>query len=131
MESSAEGPAREMTPWELLVSRFHSFLVRLRRKFPYIVWYDQELDVRVQFLAKRLSAESFDDAFSQLWSGDLHEAMVKLREAGVTFDTGMGCGGRDWEWDWSLRGPISVRFRSRAQHPERRGWDGALREIAP
>ena len=27
-----------------------------------------------------------------------------LRELGVTFDTGYGCGERDWELDWSLKG---------------------------
>ena len=27
-----------------------------------------------------------------------------LKEVGVRFDSGSGCGGRDWELDWSLRG---------------------------
>jgi hypothetical protein len=32
-------------------------------------------------------------------------------EMGITFDTGGGCGGRDWEWDWSLKGPIKLEIR--------------------
>jgi len=34
----------------------------------------------------------------------LFQAETLLRQAGVSFDTGYGCGGRDWEWDWSLKG---------------------------
>ena len=29
-------------------------------------------------------------------------------ELGINFDTGGGFGGRDWEWDWSLSGPIKL-----------------------
>ena len=41
------------------------------------------------------------------------------------FDLGLikhepGIGGRDWEWDWSLSGPISVTFRGRAARPGQR-----------
>jgi hypothetical protein len=31
-------------------------------------------------------------------------------ELGIYFDTGSGLGGRDWEWDWSLTGPITVHL---------------------
>jgi len=34
-----------------------------------------------------------------------------LHEIGIRFDTGFGCGGRDWEWDWSLKGPVKVLFK--------------------
>ncbi len=34
----------------------------------------------------------------------VHDAVTKLFEFGITFDTGGGCdGGRDWEMDWSFR----------------------------
>ncbi len=34
----------------------------------------------------------------------VHDAVTKLFEFGITFDTGGGCdGGRDWEIDWSFR----------------------------
>lgn len=38
----------------------------------------------------------------------LHQIEKLFRELGITFDTGAGCGGRDWEWDWSLEGPVKV-----------------------
>lgn len=34
----------------------------------------------------------------------LYKAEDELGMAGVTFDTGVGCEGRDWEFDWSLHG---------------------------
>ena len=34
----------------------------------------------------------------------LHSAERELIKAGVSFDTGFGCDGRDWEFDWSLKG---------------------------
>ena len=34
----------------------------------------------------------------------VHNAVTKLFEFGITFDTGGGCdGGRDWEMDWSFK----------------------------
>lgn len=36
-----------------------------------------------------------------------------LGELGITFDRGIGFGGRDWEWDWSLSGPVTVRAKTR------------------
>ena len=36
--------------------------------------------------------------------GKVYQAERLLREAGITFDTGSGCGFRDWELDWSLSG---------------------------
>ncbi len=34
----------------------------------------------------------------------VHDAVTKLFESGITFDTGSGCeGGRDWEMDWSFK----------------------------
>lgn len=34
----------------------------------------------------------------------LFKAEDELLLAGVSFDTGSGCEGRDWEFDWSLKG---------------------------
>ena len=34
----------------------------------------------------------------------LFNAQDELAKAGVSFDTGSGCGSRDWEFDWSLKG---------------------------
>lgn len=36
--------------------------------------------------------------------GKVYEAQRLLSEVGISFDTGSGAGGRDWELDWSLSG---------------------------
>jgi len=33
-----------------------------------------------------------------------------LHEVGISFDTGTGFGCRDWQWDWSLKGPVQVSY---------------------
>ena len=55
--------------------------------------------INVQFNLDELGQEGLNKLF---------EIERKLRELGVNFDTGGGCGGRDWEWDWSLEGPIKL-----------------------
>lgn len=100
-----QSAGREMTWSERKIGRARHWLRRLRRKLPYLVWHGDELDVRVTL------------------RGDtdlLFAAQTPLRDLGISFDTGMGNGGRDWEWDFSLQGPISVRFGGRAKYPERR-----------
>lgn len=42
---------------------------------------------------------------------EVMEAEKALRKLGITFDTGAGFGFRDWEWDFSLKGPINVYFQ--------------------
>lgn len=49
-------------------------------------------DVLIHIPAKGLQLEA------------LFQAESFLRQAGVSFDTGYGCGGRDWNFDWSLKG---------------------------
>ena len=40
----------------------------------------------------------------------LYKASNELEKAGITFDTGVGGEGNDWEFDWSLSG-ANVLFR--------------------
>ena len=47
----------------------------------------------------------------------LFQAEALLRQAGVSFDTGYGCGGRDWEFDWSLKGAY-VKLRKQLTEQE-------------
>lgn len=117
-EAAPAAVVREMTKREQLISRIKSYWVRLRRKLPYIVWYDDELDVTVTLTKDKLDPDK--DGMRQLFSGAFSDAERIFHEMGISFDTGMGCAGRDWEWDWSLNGPISVRFRARATKPELR-----------
>ena len=52
----------------------------------------------------------------------LFAAQSQLRKAGVSFDTGYGMtdNTRDWEWDWSLSGPVQVKHRRfRGDKPQR------------
>lgn len=45
----------------------------------------------------------------------IHKAVELLAEAGVTFDTGHGFGGMDWEWDYSL---VGATVRLKKEQPE-------------
>ena len=59
----------------------------------------REAEVLITFDMKKLGKEGMKK---------LHQAEKLLVEAGVSFDTGAGCGSRDWEFDWSLKGPATV-----------------------
>lgn len=81
------------------MNRLQSLLYSLRAKYiPSLVWRNDPIEVRVQF---PLSEETLQATH------ELREIFTKM---GISFDTGGGCGTRDWEWDYSLRGPIEVRF---------------------
>lgn len=111
----------ELSWYRQVLWRLKYRLKQLRRKLPYLVWYNDELDVTVTFSQDCL-ADNEDErsALRKLSSGALAEMERALGNLGIGFDRGMGCDGRDWEWDWSLSGPISIRFRSRATKPELR-----------
>lgn len=91
---------------------------RLHRWIPKLVWIDDEIDVRVTWTEDPLQA---GNEFGALFSGGLWEIEKRLRNMGIAFDSGAGCEGRDWEWDYSLDGPVHVRFKGRAARPQRRG----------
>lgn len=42
----------------------------------------------------------------------LLDAEKLLRKAGIYFDTGHGEGKRNWQWDWSLKGPVEVKLKN-------------------
>lgn len=104
--------------WRKLRLRLLLVRVRLKRLIPRLVWYGDEVDVVVSFTEDRINQ---NDPLGSLWRGRLPEIERALSEIGVRFDTGLGLNGRDWEWDYSLRGPISVKFKRRAAQPGRRG----------
>ena len=116
---SEESPvAQEATGLLLFWMRVSQWYhLHIDRHIPRLVWKGDELDVCVTFSQDKLNP---DDPFGTFYNGTLYEIEKQFLSMGVGFDTGQGCGGRDWEWDWSLRGPISVTFRGRARHPERR-----------
>jgi hypothetical protein len=60
----------------------------------------------------RIEARMTFKGLSEKKLGHLFKAEAELAKAGITFDTGYAFGPRerDWEWDWSLRGPVEVNF---------------------
>lgn len=63
----------------------------------------EEAEVLIQFGFQDLTKEQRD----KLWKIE-----SLFHELGIYFDTGGAIGGaRDWEWDWSLRGPVKVFFK--------------------
>lgn len=118
---------RIMTPTEQFFSGMRNRWVRFSRRFPRLVWHGDEVDVRITFKEAKLPPMPFGgeehaltQAVKSLNSGALAAVERQLAEIGIGFDKGMGLEGRDWEWDWSLRGPVSVTFRGRARKAERR-----------
>ena len=112
--------AREMNRFQIICSRLNMALVRLRRKFPYLIWYGQQVDVLVTWKENKLQACDPSQVMNQLNGGHLYKIQQMMNEIGVTFDAGLGFEGRDWEWDWSLHGPISVTFKSACKTEDRR-----------
>ena len=117
---------QDETPrWRLACRRIwrQVWFYRLRRWLPRLVWVGDEIDVTITWIEDALPPEGLteaDDPFAYLYRGGIYEIETSLHNMGVEFDKGIGCGGRDWEFDWSLKGPVHVAFRGRAKHPERR-----------
>jgi hypothetical protein len=69
------------------------------------VWdkrFDEEVEVRIQFDTSEMSKKQFEY---------LQSAQDYLHKAGIRFDSGGTQGQYDWEFDWSLNGPVKVNFR--------------------
>ena len=91
--------------------------LRLRRWLPRLVWIGDEIDVRVKFPEDPLQP---GNEFPGLFSGGLYDIQKQLLRMGISFDSGCGPDGRDWEWDYSLSGPMRVTFVGRARRPDER-----------
>ena len=110
---SVEPTAYEMTGIELGLHYLRTWwILHIRRKLPMLVWYGQDVDVTVTFSDLRLAPDCTVDGIR--YEGDIEtlwRAEVALRQLGLSFDCGTGHNGRDWEWDYSLRGPVKLAFR--------------------
>lgn len=93
------------TFFQSIRNRLATQLVLIRRRFPHLVWYGDEIDVSVTIKANPNLAADVESA---------------LDDIGLSFDRGGNLDERDWEWDWSLRGPISVSFRGVTIDPSKR-----------
>ena len=85
----------------------------------------EEAEVRLVFDIKELGAEGMEK---------LYKVQELLGELGVSFDTGSDGKYRDWEWDWSLSGPVKVTFvRFTEDNPKNRHtrpWSGYSKKAA-
>lgn len=90
---------------------------RLSRWLPRLVWRGDEIDIKITFTEDPLQP---GNEFGGLFSGGLWEIEKRLRNMGIEFDSGCGAAGRDWEWDYSLSGPVRVTFKRRAKSPGKR-----------
>lgn len=70
-----------------------------QKYFPSIIWRRQECEVLVCFDTSKVPLEK------------VLKAERAIRNLGISFDAGAGCGTRHWEWDSSLSGPITVKFK--------------------
>lgn len=114
---------------KLRMSDFKIKLLWFRRQYiPYLVFYGQDIDVGIRWKENRLPGQmvypdmesAVEAARKELQKGHIFEIEKMMDEIGVGFDTGLGPSGRDWKWDWSLRGPVSVRFLGPCRTKERR-----------
>lgn len=113
---------REMTKFERTINTIKQKLVLFRRKhIPFIVYWDDEVNVCVTWLENKLpEGVTKEAAIKVLNSGPIYQIENLASEIGVDFDKGISFEGRDWEWDFSLRGPISLKFRGPCETKERR-----------
>jgi hypothetical protein len=89
----------------------------IRPLIPALVWRGQEVDVNINF--------PMPNEENKLDIRNLFDAERSLYEYGLNFDTGAGLmkgpeARRDWEWDFSLRGNVSVKFRGVCKTKEKR-----------
>ena len=59
----------------------------------------QEAEVKIRFDLKTLGEKGLEK---------LHQIESLFLEIGVRFDVSAGEEGRDWDLDWSLKGPVKV-----------------------
>ena len=101
--------------------RMKGALRRFRNRFiPHLVWYNDEVDVRISF--KGL----VNGVPTHVSTTELHIIENILNKMGIGFDLGFHHMEfrRDWEWDYSLKGPVAVQFRRRVERPENRHTGG-------
>ena len=62
----------------------------------------EEVEVTIKFDRTKLTPEQEEKVF---------QAGKLLGEVGIGYDSGGSAEEIDWEWDWSLSGPVKVEFR--------------------
>lgn len=115
--------------------RVQRLLRQLHRKLPRLVWYGDEIDVKIMFpkvtypkqqlVAEPVNTNGCLTVQTQYAMDEVGTASAALHKAGIGFDTGFGAldsgeFGREWFLDYSLRGPIRVKFIGKAKAPMNR-----------
>lgn len=80
----------------------------LHRKLPRLVWYNQEVDVELAFTTLDLERMAA-----------INEAFDALKKSGLEFDNSLGV---VWHLDYSLKGPLRIKFIGHAKKPLKR-WE--------
>lgn len=65
---------------------------------PHIIFRQNEIEAHISFELDKIDPEK------------LFQIEKLLGEMGISFDTGCGCGYRDWFADYSLIGPMHITF---------------------
>lgn len=72
---------------------------------------DPDAKKRITFHGLREAEVLINFDLSKIPMGKIMELEKLLHEMGINFDTGTDFRSRDWEWDWSLSGPVNVFFK--------------------
>jgi hypothetical protein len=96
---------------------------KIMRKLPRLVWYGDEVDVLVTFTGDKYTPEELSggevvfDNHRNATKMYLNIAEVAMYHAGIGFDRGYGASGRDWMLDYSVTGPMRIKFVGRNKTP--------------
>lgn len=100
---------------------WHNVRYIWRRCVPQLVWYGQEVDVRLVFTSYKHDTRRDGPGYRKLHKGDtITNAIELMRHNGIDFGVGTGKHGHDWFFDYSLKGPLRVKFIGPAKLPVKR-----------
>ena len=90
-----------VTKWQRIKNYFYWKYLKARVRLPWLVWMGDRVEIGIHLPYNE-----------ETWP-KIKEIERLFRELGISFDTGAGCGRRDWEWDASLHGPIHITYSGR------------------
>lgn len=101
--------------WQKVKSEVGFWWNRFMYSMPRLVWPGQEVDVTIHFNGIGLSQRTgdFNEWLAEIKNAEIknyYDAIVALNSMGVHFDTGVGLDCAEWNFDYSLSGPVKVRY---------------------
>lgn len=106
--------------WDTAKRYFWEAVATINQAIPRLVWKGDELDVMLVLTTDGTIVTDEPAEKVPFKTQALKEALLKLQEAGIMFDTGVRLNGTRWYLDSSLSGPMRVKFIGRAKKPMRR-----------